>query len=64
MKITMKAARCNAGMKAKEVARILGVSQATICSWENGNTKITAENFEKICSIYGISVADVEIPKK
>lgn len=64
MKITMKAARINAGMKAKEVARILKISPATIFSWENGKSSISAENLVKVCSIYGIDIADVEIPKK
>lgn len=35
-KINLKAARVNAGIEAKEVAELVGVTTATIYNWEHG----------------------------
>lgn len=37
-KITMRAARVNAGYTQAEAAVLIGVSAATIQNWENGDT--------------------------
>lgn len=34
MPITLKAARVNSGLNQKEAAELIGVSRATIMSWE------------------------------
>lgn len=51
-KITLKAARVNAGLSQSKVARLLGVNIATISSWETGKTKPSLENFKKLCQIF------------
>lgn len=52
MKITIRAARVNAGLAQSYVAKKLGVNVATVSSWETGKTKPSIENFKKLCELY------------
>ena len=52
MKITLKAARVNAGLDQSVVAKKLGVNIATVSSWETGKTNPSLENFRKLCELY------------
>ena len=52
-KISLKAARVNAGYSQKEAAELLGISNKTLCSWENGKTFPDQPMIEKICSFSG-----------
>ena len=54
VKFSLKAARINAGLTQKEAATKLGVSNATLCNWENGVSFPNAEQIEKICELYGL----------
>ena len=54
IKITLEAARVNAGLSQKEVADKLKVSNRTVCNWENGNTFPSAEKIDALCKLYGI----------
>jgi DNA-binding XRE family transcriptional regulator len=60
-KITLKAARVNAGLTQKELAEKIGKSETTIVKWENDQTgkKISIENLEKLCKILNISFNDI-----
>lgn len=53
-KITLKAARVNAGYLQKEAAKKLDVSNKTLSSWENGITMPKANMIDKICNLYGV----------
>ena len=55
VKMTLKAARVNAGLNQKEAADRLDVSNGTLCNWENGVTFPNVEQVEKICALYGVS---------
>lgn len=63
MQISLKAARVNAGKKQSEVAEFMGVSQSALCMWENGKYNLTARQFLRLCELYGVSPADVFLPK-
>lgn len=52
MKITLKAARVNAGLNQADVANELSVNITTISNWESGKTKPSIENFRKLCELY------------
>lgn len=52
-KITLAAARVNAGLSQKEAAERLGVSNKTICSWEKGLSYPKADMIPNICELYG-----------
>lgn len=61
MKITLKAARVNAGLDQSEVAKKLGVNIATVSSWETGKTNPSLENFRKLCELYKWSEEFIKI---
>ena len=53
-KLTLKAARVNAGYSQKEAAEKLGISNKTLCAWENGCSFPKADKIDKICELYGV----------
>lgn len=53
-KISLAAARVNANYSQKEAAKLLGVSNKTLCSWENGSSFPNTMQLEKILSLYKI----------
>ena len=59
LKISLKAARVNAGLSQKEVAKALGVSNKTVHCWENGITSPRAEYIDALCALYGVSYDDL-----
>lgn len=48
-RISMRAARVNAGKTQDEVAKALKVSKQTIVSWENGKTSPTVKKAREYC---------------
>ena len=54
IKISLASARVNAGLTQKEAAEELGVSNKTLCSWENSKSFPDALQIEKICELYGV----------
>lgn len=52
LKISIKSARVNAGYSQKKASSLLGVSNKTLSSWENGNTVPKADMIDKICQLY------------
>ena len=55
VKITLKAARVNAGLTQKRAAERLGVSNKTLCGWENGVTTPNLQYVDAMCEMYGVS---------
>lgn len=55
VKISIRAARVNAGYLQKEAAERLGVSNKTLGNWENGITFPPADKISEICVLYGVS---------
>lgn len=51
-KISLEAARVNAGMKQKEAADRLSITSATLRSWENGETMPDYDKAIKLSEIY------------
>ena len=58
-KITLKAARVNAGYTQKEAAELIGVSNRTLGRWENMISFPNVEQINKICELYNVSYADL-----
>lgn len=54
MKITLKAARVNAGLTQKQAAAKIGVTKETISSWERRKSYPNTEMLQKIESTYHI----------
>lgn len=61
---SIKAARVNAGYTQKTAAEALGVSEKTVCNWENGFAIPMADKFVEMCRLYGVSVDDIILPSK
>ena len=59
VKMSLKAARVNAGFDQKEAAKLLKVSNGTLSAWENGLSFPNAKKIRAICEIYGISYNDL-----
>lgn len=55
LKITLRAARVNAGLQQKEAAKALKVSNKTLCLWEAGRRSPKQEHIDAICDLYGVS---------
>ena len=54
-KITLSAARVNAGYSQKTAAELLDISNKTLCSWEKGKTFPEQPMIEKLCNLYGVT---------
>lgn len=64
MKISLKAARVNAGLTQSDVARYLKKNKQTIVNWETGKTPIDMGNFTALCGLYKISKDFIFLPKR
>ena len=59
LKISLKAARVNAELSQKEVAKELKISNKTLHSWENGNTSPSAKYIDALCALYKVTYDDL-----
>lgn len=50
-KVTLAAARVNAGMTQEDVAKEMQVSKNTIVNWENGKVEMKPAQFKMYCSV-------------
>lgn len=63
-KITLAAARVNAGFTQKEAALQLNVSNKTLGSWENGDSFPDALQIAQICELYDMPYDNIKfLPK-
>ena len=53
-KITLEAARVNAGYTQKESAKLLRISNKTLQNWETGKSYPNADKIAEICELYQI----------
>lgn len=63
-KITLAAARVNAGLTQTEAAEKIGVSQITISNWETGKTSPKMSIVPIIADLYKIPVHDLLFAQK
>ena len=52
-RISLEAARVNAGISQKEAAKRLGINVGTLSNWERGQTFPSVEEFKALCDLYG-----------
>lgn len=55
-KISLTAARVNAGFTLKEAAKLLNVNERTISRWESGKAFPTVDHFIELCRLYNCPV--------
>lgn len=59
MPITLKAARVNCGLNQKEAAKLIGVSRATIMSWEKCHSFPNVLHLHAIEMAYNVKYDDI-----
>ena len=59
MKLTLRAARINAGLTLQEASKRSGFCISSLAGWENGSVDVSARKLFKLCSIYGVSIDDI-----
>ena len=59
MKVTLRAARVNAGYLQSDVAEKLGVGLRTVQNWESGKSSPRADQMPDICALYGCTTDDI-----
>ena len=64
-KITLEAARVNAGYTQKEAAKLMQIGNKTLQNWEKGKCFPDAEKIAKICALYDIPYDAINfLPKR
>jgi DNA-binding XRE family transcriptional regulator len=63
LKISLAAARVNAELSQREVAKMLKVGTQTILNWEKGKVAIPAFQLERLVEIYQIPIGNIRIKK-
>ena len=63
-KMTLRAARVNAGKSAEDVCAIMMISEATLYSWENGYTSPKWPVFMKLCRLYEVDPRAISLPEE
>lgn len=53
--ITLKAARVNVGLTQKKAAKLLNVSNKTLCNWEKGISMPRVDKIDAICKLYNVT---------
>lgn len=64
LRITLEAARVNAGMVQKEVCEKMGISIATLCNWESGKTFPSVDKAQELVTLYGVRLDDINFYTK
>lgn len=60
--ISLRAARVNAGLSQKEMAKRMDRSQNTVCAWERGDKIPRVDELNLYCSICGCETSDIILP--
>lgn len=63
-KITLKAARVNAGLTQEDVARALRRNKQTIVNWESGSTDIRYHDLTAVSELYNMPLEFIELPER
>lgn len=59
MKISIRAARVNAGLSQLKVYEQLGIARSTLTRWERYETSPSKRNKKLLCKLYGVSPDEV-----
>lgn len=59
-KFILKAARVNAGLTMKEVAKQLGVTEVTLWNWERGATSPSIAKAQRMADLYRIPLDEIQ----
>ena len=62
-KITLRAARVNAGLTQVEAAKAMGKTKQTIVNWESGASSIKYTDLVRLSELYKIPIGNLLIPE-
>lgn len=62
VKLTMAAARVNAGLTQEKLAEILGVTRVTVNKWERGGFAPSAKHRQAFCEAVGLPEEAIIMP--
>ena len=62
MRVTLKAARVNKGLKLDEVTEKTGFAKTTLMSWEKEEVYPRIDQLSTLCGVYDCSPADIIFP--
>lgn len=60
MKLSLKAARINAGVTVEQAANAAAVSTSTIYNWESGITDPGYKQLRALCELYGVDTNSIK----
>ena len=60
MRITLKAARVNAGLSQEEVCKKIGRKRLSLWRWESGKDAPPPKILDELCALYGVEKADIK----
>lgn len=60
VKMSLAAARVNAGLTQKEASKALEISNKTLCSWESGKSYPNAAQIKDLCALYALPYDSIE----
>lgn len=63
LKLSLKAARVNAGLTQEDVARATGFSRSALFRWKRGDTSPRADKLAQLCNLYRVDMTDIQMKK-
>ena len=64
LRITLAAARVNAGLTQTDVADLMKISKQTLVNWENGKVIPKQAQLFMLSDIYKIPMENISLPKR
>ena len=64
IRMTLAAARVNAGLTQKQVCDAIGISLPTLCMWERGYRSPKVDNAIKLAKLYNVPLENINFAKK
>lgn len=64
IKISLAAARVNAGLTQDDVAKLMRIGNKTIINWEKGVVEPSLASLTMLSQIYGIPIDNIFLPQK
>lgn len=64
IRITLKAARVNAGYTQDQVCTHIGCTKATLVNWEAGNTSPTVDKAIELAELYKLPLESIDFCRK
>ena len=64
LKITLAAARVNAGLTQEQVAKALNVGKQTVLNWEKGKSEPKVSQSRQLSQLYNMPLDYIFLPQK